>query len=287
LTSKERDAESGLDYFGARYYSSAQGRFTSPDEFKGGFLDAFSGQAAFQPGPLPYADISDPQTLNNTPRLGTTRFDTPTLMGTALRIYAIAFTAAVRATAGLIGYLRSPQGQDATRAFVVGTGALINKAVDGLSSLLPGGSTQSQQMTGAPVSTSQQGTVDTSPVESRLFPQGTSKKKEVIVELAKSTADQYRTVHCDRHGDRREAFVCDDLLHGEGQGFFSGDDPGNPHPDAWCYKCDHIRASHGGSDGEWNEKSIALVKIRLVCGDCYEEIKARNILGTEVAERIQ
>lgn len=64
FTSKERDAETGLDFFEARYYSSAQGRFTSPDEFKGGFLDAFSGQSAFQPGPLPYADISDPQTLN-------------------------------------------------------------------------------------------------------------------------------------------------------------------------------------------------------------------------------
>jgi RHS repeat-associated protein len=32
LTQKERDSESGLDYFLARYYSSAQGRFTSPDE---------------------------------------------------------------------------------------------------------------------------------------------------------------------------------------------------------------------------------------------------------------
>ncbi|WP_031495434.1 RHS repeat-associated core domain-containing protein [Bryobacter aggregatus] len=30
-TGKERDAETGLDYFGARYMSSAQGRFTSPD----------------------------------------------------------------------------------------------------------------------------------------------------------------------------------------------------------------------------------------------------------------
>jgi RHS repeat-associated protein len=31
VTGKERDAETGLDYFGARYFSSAQGRFTSPD----------------------------------------------------------------------------------------------------------------------------------------------------------------------------------------------------------------------------------------------------------------
>jgi RHS repeat-associated protein len=31
LTGKERDAETGLDYFGARYMSAAQGRFTSTD----------------------------------------------------------------------------------------------------------------------------------------------------------------------------------------------------------------------------------------------------------------
>lgn len=32
ISGKERDAETGLDYFGARYMSSAQGRFTSPDK---------------------------------------------------------------------------------------------------------------------------------------------------------------------------------------------------------------------------------------------------------------
>ena len=32
FTGKERDTETGLDYFGARYFSGAQGRFTSPDE---------------------------------------------------------------------------------------------------------------------------------------------------------------------------------------------------------------------------------------------------------------
>ena len=31
FTGKERDTETGLDYFGARYMSAAQGRFTSPD----------------------------------------------------------------------------------------------------------------------------------------------------------------------------------------------------------------------------------------------------------------
>jgi RHS repeat-associated protein len=32
LTAKERDSESNLDYFGARYFSGAQGRFTGPDD---------------------------------------------------------------------------------------------------------------------------------------------------------------------------------------------------------------------------------------------------------------
>jgi RHS repeat-associated protein len=32
FTEKERDNETGLDYFGARYYASTQGRFTSPDK---------------------------------------------------------------------------------------------------------------------------------------------------------------------------------------------------------------------------------------------------------------
>jgi RHS repeat-associated protein len=48
---KERDAESGLDYFGARYYGSSMGRFMSPDW-------------ATKPEAVPYSSLSDPQTLN-------------------------------------------------------------------------------------------------------------------------------------------------------------------------------------------------------------------------------
>ena len=32
FTSKERDSESGLDFFGARYFSAAQGRYEPPDK---------------------------------------------------------------------------------------------------------------------------------------------------------------------------------------------------------------------------------------------------------------
>jgi RHS repeat-associated protein len=51
FTGKERDTESGLDYFGARYYGSSMGRFMSPDW-------------SSEPEALPYADLEDPQSLN-------------------------------------------------------------------------------------------------------------------------------------------------------------------------------------------------------------------------------
>ena len=40
FTGKERDSESGLDNFGARYMGSSLGRFMSPDEF---FKDSHVG----------------------------------------------------------------------------------------------------------------------------------------------------------------------------------------------------------------------------------------------------
>lgn len=53
-TGKERDAESGNDYFGARYYASTMGRFMSPDYDEDGD----------DPEPVPYAALENPQTLN-------------------------------------------------------------------------------------------------------------------------------------------------------------------------------------------------------------------------------
>jgi|GEM_PF-1439766 len=64
FTGKERDAETGLDYFLARYYSGPEGRFLSPDEFNGGPGDALTGRDITPSGPLPYADIGNPQSLN-------------------------------------------------------------------------------------------------------------------------------------------------------------------------------------------------------------------------------
>jgi RHS repeat-associated protein len=65
FTQKERDNETGLDYFGARYYSSIQGRFTSPDEFKGGPHELWVlGSGHPEKQALVYAEVTNPQSLN-------------------------------------------------------------------------------------------------------------------------------------------------------------------------------------------------------------------------------
>jgi len=51
FTGKVRDLETGDDYFGARYYNSAMGRFMSPDW-------------SATPSGVPYAQLGDPQSLN-------------------------------------------------------------------------------------------------------------------------------------------------------------------------------------------------------------------------------
>jgi RHS repeat-associated protein len=50
-TGKERDSESNLDMFGARYFTSSMGRFMTPDW-------------ATRPTAVPYAVFGDPQSLN-------------------------------------------------------------------------------------------------------------------------------------------------------------------------------------------------------------------------------
>jgi RHS repeat-associated protein len=65
FTGKERDAETGFDYFGARYYGNWYGRFLSADW-------------AAKPEAVPYSDLQDPQSLNlysYVKNIPTTRFD--------------------------------------------------------------------------------------------------------------------------------------------------------------------------------------------------------------------
>ena len=65
FTGKERDTESGNDYFGDRYYSAGMGRWMSPDW-------------SSNPVSIPFARLDDPQTLNRYSYVGNNplnRFD--------------------------------------------------------------------------------------------------------------------------------------------------------------------------------------------------------------------
>jgi len=63
FTGKERDAETALDYFEARHYSSSHGRFLSSDQFTGGPVELFVEISAVNP--TFYGDISEPQSNEN------------------------------------------------------------------------------------------------------------------------------------------------------------------------------------------------------------------------------
>lgn len=76
FTGQERDSETGLDYFGARYFSGTQGRFTSPDE-------PFADQEASDPqswnlygyvrnNPLGFADLDGRSCINQKGSNGST-----------------------------------------------------------------------------------------------------------------------------------------------------------------------------------------------------------------------
>jgi RHS repeat-associated protein len=69
FSGKERDVETGLDYFGARYNSSTQGRFTSPDPVfasaKPGAPQSWNRYAYVQNNPLAYVDPDGMITVPN------------------------------------------------------------------------------------------------------------------------------------------------------------------------------------------------------------------------------
>jgi hypothetical protein len=99
-------------------------------------------------------------------------------------------------------------------------------------------------------------------------------------ELTKEQYDSWkeRAVTCESHGTSRAAFVCRHLNKDSYTGFHEAFES-NPliEPDddfqAWCDECEKIRVR----EGEWNEVSEGFAKIRLICDQCFFEIKRRNV----------
>ena len=83
------------------------------------------------------------------------------------------------------------------------------------------------------------------------------------------------SIDCERHGQRATAYVCQHLVAGENQGFHWGEDPDNPFspvPDAWCHACEEELLR----EGEWNDRNEAFADIKVICSECYVEVRSRN-----------
>ena len=89
-----------------------------------------------------------------------------------------------------------------------------------------------------------------------------------------------RYVQCGEHDYKRRAFICRHLNKKTKVGFeesfetyenmelFDDDDL-----QAWCSECEQVRQK----EGEWNDKSMEFAQIKVVCEDCYFEMKELNL----------
>ena len=122
-TGKERDTESGNDYFEARYYSSAMGRFMSPD---------WSAKAE----PVPYAKLDDPQTLNLYGYVRNNPLTHADADGHCYPLCTMAIGAAVGFVAGAgaeyIGEKLKGEKVDSSKIWHAGAGGALAGAITGL-----------------------------------------------------------------------------------------------------------------------------------------------------------
>lgn len=88
-----------------------------------------------------------------------------------------------------------------------------------------------------------------------------------------------KTVDCNQHGYARPAFICKHLDCKTVRGFHEAFDTykgmeleEDDDFQAWCDECEKIRIKHG----EWNEKSESFAQIKLICENCYFELKNFN-----------
>lgn len=103
-------------------------------------------------------------------------------------------------------------------------------------------------------------------------------KEQIENATAKEIKEQI--VACEEHGANRVAFVCQHLINSKNKGFeeafstFKGMElEKDDEFQAWCNKCEIERLKTDG----WNDESMELAKIKVVCEDCYFDIKEKNL----------
>src|SRR5712671_2728097 len=90
-----------------------------------------------------------------------------------------------------------------------------------------------------------------------------------------------KSIRCATHGEQQETFVCQHIAEGlknkERVGFFwTTYDPENPRPAAWCIACEErVRQT----DGEWIGEAEAHLKVKILCGACYDLAKTFHMGG--------
>jgi hypothetical protein len=88
---------------------------------------------------------------------------------------------------------------------------------------------------------------------------------------------KYKYVECQAHGVGPVAFVCQHVLKGSNLGFheaIESDPLIEPDDDywAWCDGCEQVYLQQG----EWNDVMKNTTQMKVVCDQCYFEIKSRN-----------
>ncbi|HEX7871101.1 MAG TPA: hypothetical protein VF455_13415 [Chryseobacterium sp.] len=98
-------------------------------------------------------------------------------------------------------------------------------------------------------------------------------------DLAEIKKMKQKTVDCESHGFGRQAFVCQHLDTKTPNGFeeafetyhgmeLDEDDDFQ----AWCDECEKVRSENNG----WDDETMEFAKIKLVCEDCYFDLKKFN-----------
>jgi len=133
FTGKERDAESGNDYFGARYYASSMGRFMSPDW-------------ADKPEAVPYSDLMNPQSLNLYSYVNNNPLSKADKDGHCAEDFCIveggvtAYFVGAAAVVGVAAVLRTLAGERSLDTFTSAAGASFSSSFHSLTSLFSKGS---------------------------------------------------------------------------------------------------------------------------------------------------
>nr|WP_322623019.1 DUF6882 domain-containing protein [uncultured Flavobacterium sp.] len=91
--------------------------------------------------------------------------------------------------------------------------------------------------------------------------------------------DAVQLISCKNHGLARITFVCQHLSTIQKTGFHESFESykgmeldEDDDLSAWCNDCETIRLSHNG----WNDEAMEFAKIKLVCEECYFEMKDFN-----------